>query len=447
MKVLVLHGLVHASRVTTLQHTLSFSRHLNGCEVTYVHGLGLVGGDAVKGNFDLAIVTYELAGLRNTPFWKVVRDRIRPLLERSRIRVLMPQDDYSSCAYLDDFAVECEFNFVFTPLTRDLHMLYPRATAQGITFHEAFTGYWEESTSLPIGDFRIPFEERSVDLGQRVRHLPPQLGPAAQRKGELAIRFAAQASDAGFTCDVSTRDSDVLIGSDWWKFLGNTKFTVGRLGGASIADPRGRLAAKVRQLQLRKPKITYGEIAVRLKTASLPQGDFTAISPRLFECAAMGVCQILERAHYFNDFEPWREYIPLDPNMSNLDEVFNVMRDQDQCREIASQAEKSLITSGRFTYRQFIRRLAMETLGHDIDSHGPPTVVDADSVLFGTMSADEVEHTKTAARRNIIFGRWATAGDWHEEAAVWTEGFRDGSLVVESLTLPWCPALTHFDKS
>lgn len=447
MKVLVLHGLVHASRVTTLQHTLSFARHLNGCEVTYVNGLGLVNSELIREDFDLAIVTYELVGLRNTPFWKYVRDRIQPLLKSACVRVVMPQDDYSSCAILDDFVVESEFDFVFSPLTRDLHMLYPRALARGVEFHEAFTGYWEESTSLPIGDFRLPFRDRSIDLGQRVRHLPPQLGPAAQRKGELAIDFAARASEEGFTCDVSTRDGDVLTGSDWWKFLGNMRYTVGRLGGASIADPKGRLAAKVRQFQLRKPGITHEEIALRLKTTSLPHGDFTAISPRLFECAAMGVCQILERDCYFDDFEPWRDYIPLESDMSNIDEVFGAMRDHERCEEIADNAENSLIASGRFTYREFVKRLAKVTTGHDIDSFGSPTVVDVDAGLFGSMSVGETERVKAAVRRNVIFGRQPTDADPTEPVRQWTDCFRKRALIVESLTLPWCPALTHLDRS
>lgn len=441
MRVLIVHGLRFDSRLTTFQHTLSFARHLHGCDVTYVNGLGLIGNAADNADYDLAIVTYELVALRNVPFWEDIVKRIAPLLRRARVKVVMPQDDYSSCAVLDRFCVENGINFVFSPLTRDLEMLYPQSISAGVEFHEAFTGYWESSTAVPYSSLRKPFRERTIDLGQRVRHLPPQLGLAAQRKGELALRFADFARENGFKCDVSTKDADVLVGTDWWRFLGDIRFTVGRLGGASIADPYGRLAARVNQLQLRRPSITYETLARRLRTDELPQGDFTAISPRLFECAAMGVCQILERAHYFDDFEPWRDYIPLEPGLGNLDEVFEAMKDHDRCEEIVRNAEESLIASGRHTYEHFVVNLMKTTLGVEIlPDEGAPHVVDADEPLFGLMEPSAVEQVKAAARRGVI-ASFAT-GKSLDAAAVghWIDSFRKGRLIVESMTLPWSPA-------
>ena len=447
MKVVVLHGLLFTSRLTTYQHTLSFARHLAGCDVTYVNGLGLVDGHNLERDFDLAIVTYELLAFRNTPFWKYIEHRIAPILRRSSVRVVMPQDDYSSSSVLDDFVAANDIDYVFSPLTRDLRMLYPRSIAKGVSFHEAFTGYWEASTALPFLEYRKSFSERSIDLGQRVRHLPPQFGPLAQKKGQLAIDFAAKAEQEGFTCDVSTRDADVLIGSDWWKFLGNIRFTVGRLGGASIADPRGKLAAKAHQLALRNPSVTYEEIARKLRTSDLPQGDFTAISPRLFECAAMGVCQVLEEAHYFDGFEPWRHYLPLAQDMSNAAEVFAAMRDHDRCSEIANNAAEELTRSDTHTYRTFVHRLILESTGFDTIDKAPPVQHDADAELFTPGDATDPESAKAHARRRVILGRWSGSATGAEGAEHWADLFRSRRLIVESLLLPWSPALVHLANS
>lgn len=448
MRVLVVHGLRFDSRLTTFQHTLSFARHLGGCEVTYVNGLGLIDNAINGAEYDLAVVTYELVALRNIPFWKDIVERIVPLLRRARVKVVMPQDDYSSCAVLDKFCVENGVNFVFSPLTRDLEMLYPRSIAAGVEFHEAYTGYWESSTAVSYGSLRKPFKERTIDLGQRVRHLPPQLGPAAQRKGELALRFADVAREKGFKCDVSTKDADVLVGTDWWRFLGDTRFTVGRLGGASIADPHGRLASRVNRLQLRRPSISYETLARRLRTDELTQGDFTAISPRLFECAAMGVCQILERAQYFDDFEPWRDYIPLDPGLGNLDEVFEAMKDHDRCEEIVRNAEESLIASGRHTYERFVANLMKTTLGVEIlPDEGAPHIIDVDEPLFGSMEPSVVEQVKAAARRGVI-ASFATGKSPDADAVGhWIDSFRKGKIIVESMTLPWSPASRFLEQT
>jgi len=436
----VVHGLRFDSRLTTIQHSLSFARHLNGCHVTYVNALGRIPRRLADEGFDLAILTYEVVALRNIPFWGAIVKRLAPLLRASRTRVVMPQDDYSTCAALDEFIVKHDVQFVFSPLTRDLHMLYPKSIARGVRFHEAFTGYWESSTALPIEKFRKPFKERSIDLGQRVSFLPPQLGPAAQRKGQLAVAFAERAETEGFTCNVSTKSSDVLVGEAWWRFLGDMRFTVGRLGGASIADPRGRLAQRVMQLQMRDPLITHDEIARRLKTDLLPQGDFSAISPRLFECAAMGVCQVLEEAHYVDGFEPWRDYLPLASDLSNTAEVFEAMRDWDRCEEIAASAENVLIRSGRHSYRQFVKRFMDVCTGHDIDAGGKPVVIDVDEALFPDPDPAAVEHVRARARRLVIRDRRTAADAASETASEWADCFRRKELIVESLTIPWCPA-------
>jgi len=444
---LIIHGLRFDSRLTTFQHTLAFARHLRGFEVTYVNGQGFIDEDLLNQSFDLVIVTYELLALRNTPFWTYIAERISTLIRNGRVRVVMPQDDYSASRNLDNFIVENEIQHVFSPLTRDLFMIYPRAIQAGVKFHEAFTGYWESETTLPFQKYRKKFELRSIDLGQRVRHLPPQLGPAAQKKGELAIRFAEIASANGFYCDVSTKNSDVLLGEDWWKFLGNIKFTVGRLGGASVVDPDGNLAMKVNQLQLRKPGITFEQLAKKLKVEKLKQGDFSAISPRLFECAAMGVCQILEKDVYFDDFSPWIDYLPLESDLSNLPEILLAMRDVDRCSEIANHAENTLIKSGKYSYFEFVKLLAKTTLGVEIDARLPPVLIDHDERLISTLSFGEIEEIKKTVRQRIIRKKNTMLRESEEMCTSWYEAFTNRFLIVESLTIPWCSALPHLENS
>lgn len=447
MKVLVIHGLRFDSRLTTFQHTLAFARHLNGFEVTYVNGQGLIDENLLGQSFDLAVITYELLALRNTPFWMFIEKRISELICTAKVRVVMPQDDYSSSSKLDAFIVDNNIQHVFSPLTRDLSMIYPRSISAGVQFSEAFTGYWETKTEVPYLQFRKSFNQRSIDVGQRVRYLPPQLGPAAQKKGELAIKFGEAAKIEGFSCDISTNDSDVLLGLDWWRFLGDIKFTVGRLGGASIVDSEGHLARKVNQLQLRNPRISFDAIAKKLKIEKLEEGDFAAVSPRLFECAAMGVCQVLERDTYFEDFLPWTHYLPLDSDLGNLSEVFTAMRDGDLCSEIARRAEESLIGSGRYSYFEFVKRLVKTTLNVDLTPHTPPVLHDYDQVLFQNSDRFNIEKKKRSVRHTVIWNRRPQSFKCDELESCWLNAFTSKHLIVESLTIPWCSALTHMGDS
>jgi hypothetical protein len=238
-KIVVLHGLRDDSRQTTINHALCFERHLQNVEMVYINVFGIIPPNI---RADVVIVTYEFAALRNLPIWKILVKRIQALLAQAKCRILMPQDDYSRSDVLDEFVVNHAFNYVFTPITRDLDILYPQSTAAGVQFREAYTGYFEKTEWLRISAFAKPFHERTIDVGQRVRHLPPQLGEKAGIKGRLAIEFSELAMTRGFKCDVSTKSEDVFLGDEWWRFLGNIKFTVSRRGGASMTDPTGRLA-------------------------------------------------------------------------------------------------------------------------------------------------------------------------------------------------------------
>jgi len=443
MKVLVVHGLRNDSRLTNFHHALCFARHLKGCEVVYVNGFGNIDPELCNSDFDLVIATYEILAQRNTPYWRYLERRLRTLFARAKVRVVMPQDDYSSCALLDDFVVKTGTQFVFTPIRRDLSKLYPRSTAAGVEFREALTGYWESATSIEFLDLCRPFKERTIDLGQRVRHLPPQLGPAAEKKGQLALNFSEKCAAAGFRCDVSTRNEDVLVGIRWWEFLGDIRFTVGRLGGASVGDPFGKLAERAYRLKARKPAITRDELARRIRISTAPQGDFSAISPRLFEAAAMGVCQILEVDDYFSGFKPWDHFIPLEPDLGNLPQVFDAMKDHDLCASIVTRSQDFLIESNDYSYQKFVEYLIKETLGESISTSSVSSMTDHDALLFGD-SDQSPELPRSSRTRNASHPFHARA---RGESDIWMAKYRDGTLVAESFFLPWISASEGLSRS
>ena len=466
INVVVLHALRDDSRQTTVNHALCFSRYFQASEVTYVNIFGVI---PKLSKFDLVVVTYELVALRNLPIWKLLVKRMLPILEAARFRIAMPQDDYSRCDVLDDFIVDQKFDAVFTPITRDLEQLYPRAVRAGIQFHEAFTGYFELSDWSRLETFSRPFRDRTIDVGQRVRHLPPQLGRAAGIKGQLAIDFGDAAKIQGFVCDVSTRSEDVLLGDDWWRFLGNMTFTVSRRGGASMADPTGRLADRVRRYQMRHPDASMAEIAKKVSMKGGRTGDFSAISPRLFEAAALGVCQILEPDDYVDGFLPGVHYIPIESNFSNVDQVFAIMRDLDQCEEIVNASQVLLLKSGNFTYEAFVKQLS--SIANIEQKIGTPSSFsdsseDLDGIIGGESS--NLRWVQDYVRRAFIKGRLSKCVEnleqgkllvlgaqdelmksWAESESEcllrWLTAFRSRHLMVESLVIPWRTATSLAD--
>jgi hypothetical protein len=166
--------------------------------------------------------------------------------------------------------------------------------------------------------------------------------------------MADAARRAGLIVDVSTRVEDSFTGTSWFEFLMSCKFTVGMKGGASLYDPIGLLHTKVNSYLVRFPNAEFDEIERKFFHKKDMKYKFSAISPRLFESASAGTCQILQRDDYLGALEPWRDYIPLEVDFSNVDEVLLSMRDLEKCQEIANNASRSLVESGLFQYSKLV---------------------------------------------------------------------------------------------
>jgi hypothetical protein len=349
LKVLVMHALRPSSRQTTIDHLESFSIHLPNSDVQYLHFQQPIPKEFTNVSPDLFIVNYDFLNYRFTPLWPYIKNRHRDIARRSGKVVAIAQDDFWANKLLDNWCMSWDIDRILTPIDNDLDVLYPRSF-KSKEFRIALTGYVK---SGPIPSTSL-LSERVIDLGQRVREMPPHLGRLAQAKARQAVVLADAAKLAGFTVDVSTRVEDAFIGSAWFEFLSSCRFTVGMKGGASLHDPYGLTHTRVQAFIARHPEATFDEIEKKCFKGKDMKHEFTAISPRLFEAATAGTCQILERDDYLGVLEPWRDYIPLNRDFSNIDEVLDTMRDLDRCQEIVQNASAALLDSKMFDYSRLV---------------------------------------------------------------------------------------------
>jgi hypothetical protein len=297
---------------------------------------------------DLTIVNYDFLNYRFSPLWPYMKNRFRGIARRSSKLVAIAQDDFWAHRLLDNWCRSWQVDRVLTPIENHLDVLYPWAS-QHVEFRTVLTGY--APTSVPS---LLPLAERPIDLGQRVRTMPAHLGRYAQEKSDQAVRFAHHARTEGFRVDVSTNVEDSILGDDWLKFLASCRFTVGMKGGASIADPYGRLYVRADSLRRRDPNAGVRTEDIRWLRRRDGRYQFSAISPRLLEAAATKTCQVLRRDNYLDVLTEWEDFLPLDDNFGNVNDVLQAMQDLDRCTEIADNAHKKLIASARFSANHLI---------------------------------------------------------------------------------------------
>jgi len=348
-RVLVIHALRPTSRQTTIDHLLSFREHLPHADVQYLHFQQPLPKEVSDVAVDLLIVNYDYLNYRFTPLWPYIKRRHINIARKAKKVVAIVQDDFWANVLLDNWCMDWGVDRILTPIDNNLDVLYPRSIKTK-EFKMALTGYVK---SGPVPNTPL-LKDRPIDLGQRVREMPPHLGRLAQAKAHQAVTMAHAARHAGFVVDVSTRVEDSFIGTTWFDFLASCKFTVGMKGGASLHDPRGLIHTKVQSYLARHPDAAFDEIERKCFKGKDMKHEFTAISPRLFESAMAGTCQILQREDYLGVLEPWRDYIPLESDYSNMDEVLNAMKDLDKCQLIVENARKALVDSKFFDYSQLV---------------------------------------------------------------------------------------------
>jgi hypothetical protein len=348
-KVLVMHALRPTSRQTTIDHLESFREHLPEADVQYLHFQQPLPAEYEKISPDVFIVNYDFLNYRFTPLWPFIKNRHKKIAQRAGKVVAIAQDDFWANKHLDNWCMDWDVDRILTPIDNDLDVLYPRCI-KNKEFHTALTGYVK---SGPVPHTSL-LRDRPIDLGQRVRDMPPHLGRLAQAKARQAVTMANAAKNAGFNVDVSTRVEDSFIGAAWFEFLSSCRFTVGMKGGASLHDPYGLTHTKVQAYLARHPEASFDEIERKCFKGKDMKHEFTAISPRLFEASMAGTCQILERDDYLGVLEPWRDYIPLNRDFSNMDEVLDAMKDMERCQGIVANARIALVDSQMFDYSQLV---------------------------------------------------------------------------------------------
>lgn len=269
-------------------------------------------------------------------------------------KILMPQDDYTMTERIWDLANGICADTIYTVMREcDYDVLYPKDKIGNIKIKTVLTGYVEESyvNRKPL----LQHRDREYDVVYRATKLPYQYGKHGQLKYQLTTYFQEYLKDLGLICDLENTigNKRALLGDSWLDFLASSRTTIGCLSGSGIADITGEYERKEREYMALHKDATYEEV----KSVCFPDAKENltgVISPRIFESAITKTCQILVGEDFQGVLEPDVDYIVLDNDFANIDEVIMKIRDISYCEQIAENCYKHVIESGEYTYRKFV---------------------------------------------------------------------------------------------
>ena len=271
-------------------------------------------------------------------------------------KLAMPQDEFVFTDVLSDVLAGLGVTHLLSAAKSAMAEMIYRRRLPNVTLGQKLTGYLDDATVARIDRLGAAQGARTIDVGYRAWRAEPWLGQHGQLKVEVAERALDAAADMpGLRIDVSTAPDAVLPGDDWLRFLLRCRATLGAEGGASVLDRDGSIRART-QAYLADATADASFEAVRRACFPDDDGklDLFCIGPRHLEACATGTCQLLVRGDYQGILRENVDYLPIERDFSNMKEVLGALADDRLVRETAQRARRSVVESGRYSYRRFV---------------------------------------------------------------------------------------------
>lgn len=373
----VYYLLQHPLRSTAEDYLYAFRRHGRGRQFYLNLAVREVPDWVRRAPIDLVVyqTTFFSPRWSREVFEEIVK-RAAPMADVGRVRVGLPQDEYTGADPLNRFINEFGLGHVFTLAAEsEWPKIYREVDRDAVGFTRVLPGYLSDHTRRRIERIVRGMGKRPIDIGYRAWAGAPWLGRHSLLKGEVGEMARAAAPAQGLRTDISSDPADVLYGDDWFRFLASSKYTLGCEGGASLLDWDGSIKDRTERYLAEHPGAGFDEVEAACFPGEDGNLDYFAIGPRHIEACATRTCQILVEGDYQGILRPWEHYIPLKRDLSNLEEVLELVRRDELREELTEAAYRDVIAAGSYTYESFVRQV-------EAVDPGPPLAAGRESLAM-----------------------------------------------------------------
>lgn len=254
---------------------------------------------------------------------------------RSR-RVAAPLDEFLGLQSLRDMLVEARIDLLLTALEPALwDSVYPVAQ-RPFALRRFLTSYVDDGLMRRTSS---DLAGRAIAVSYRAWEAPAWLGEMGVLKREVGLKAAAWAATRGHRADVAVDGERRLVGDAWIRLLGASRAVVGVEGGSSLIDP-----------------------TAQPPTATTPQAEIRAMSPRHLEAAATRTFQVLVEGDYSGVLEAGVHYQPVRRDLSDIEVALDFSRDAQRAQAMVDRAHAEIVASGRYSWRTVVREIADQVL-------------------------------------------------------------------------------------
>ena len=280
----------------------------------------------------------------------------RKIADYAGIKFLFLQDEYQRVNQMQDFLVETGFHVLFTLVNPQyLSAAYPDSRLKHLIKIPVLTGYVsDEMKTYPSAIIA----ERPIDVSYRARPCGPWLGRLAYEKQWIAEEFIRRTQGLELTLDISLEESDRIYDQAWLNLLGSSKAVLGSESGSSIWNFDRSIEKKTNQYLKKHRNADFESVYQNVLKEHDGNIVYSAISPRVFEAAAMKTAMVMFPGYYSGVCIADRHYIMLEKDFSNWDVVLKKLNDTDFLQELVDRTHQDLILSGNYSQKIFAQKIA-----------------------------------------------------------------------------------------
>ncbi|OXS55921.1 hypothetical protein B1A99_22105 [Cohnella sp. CIP 111063] len=307
--------------------------------------------------FDAVIVHYSIFLSGDAYASQKTRYRLK---KYKGIKAVFIQDEYRSIQRTIDSLNQIEADILFTCVPeKHIEDVYPTNLLPKLKKIQVLTGYINEDL-LIYPPRRL--SKRKFDISYRGRKYPAWHGRMGREKWIIGERFNDEAKKYGLRTNISSDENDRLYGSQWIELIRNSKAVLGVESGASIFDFTGEVSARVETyVALTKKAVKkneehhYEQLKKKFFENIEDVYDLSQISPRVLEAISLRTACVLYKGDYSGLLTPWRHYIPLEKDHSNMDQVIACLKDDERLAEIIANAYAEVALNPSNSYKSFIK--------------------------------------------------------------------------------------------
>lgn len=358
LNILVIAHLVPGTAQTVVDHVNAFKlfskhrvfiyNHYNALEESFRN----LPENLDLARFDVVVIHYSTYLLNKENDYLSLTAK-KALRDYCGLKAIFRQDEYEHVDGLIHILTNLRIDVLFTTFSeKDANHIYARPGLERLRKVNTLTGYVPDLLlRLPV----LPIKERKVDVGYRGRKLPFCLGSLGLEKSQLAEKFSAIAPAYDLQCNISAQEEDRLYGQAWIDFIGSCRVMLGTESGSSVVDFTGEIRERSERYVAQHPNATFEEVRSLFFADKDWEYNQAQISPRIFEAAALRTPLVLYEGAYSGFLEPWRHYVPLRKDFSNIDNVVSVIKNVDHLQKLADTTYQEVARNPRCSYKYFIK--------------------------------------------------------------------------------------------